>query len=323
MSVSNAKSGNPESPKSRGFTLVELLVVIAIIGILVTLLLPAVQAAREAARRAQCANKVKQIALALHNHHAAMGRFPSGGISRSTACNLNDLTSLDGGAPWTVMILPQLELQMIYDAFDFDTWFASRYNDPPSSNWPLQYEQSGPAIWKCPSNPYGVPGGVRLDYYACQGGGDPACTNGSVETRYYWYNGIFHNNSKIRIRDVTDGTSKVFLIGEMYLHMATGSTPLQVGLKEWPSWASGLRLRGTWSNPHGLCGAYTQINGIQATPLEWVNDYATHTFGSYHPGGCHFAMVDGSVHFVLEDIDLMTYRSLGARDDGGGRLGSL
>src|SRR5437773_558439 len=97
----------------RAFTLVELLVVIAIIGVLVALLLPAVQSARESARRMSCMNNLKQIGLALHNHHDAFGTFPPGGVTNGTCCGTQS------GATWTIYILPFIEQQMLYDKYDF------------------------------------------------------------------------------------------------------------------------------------------------------------------------------------------------------------
>jgi len=298
-----------------GFTLVELLVVIAIIGVLVALLLPAVQAAREAARRMQCTNNLKQVGLALHNYQGSHGRFPSGSISDATACNLTGGTTDGGRNPWSVAILPQLEQQTRYDLFDIEGTWAARHNEQQTAdNWIQQFEVPGPAFYKCPSNPYGTSDDVRTDYFASQGGGStPTCMSGGG-TRSVFTNGIFFNNSEIRFSDIQDGTSHVFLVGESRYCLLEGLQD-SVGSPR-PSWASPFRMVGVWSNPYGVCGAQETINSFDADPTKnWTSDEATRTFGSFHPGGCHFAMADGSVHFVSENIDITTFQGLGARDD--------
>ena len=135
-----------------GFTLVELLVVIAIIGILIGLLLPAVQSAREAARRMQCSNQLKQLGLALHGYHTAHGVFPPGGITKRprTECLLKGSESTDGGAPWTVMILPYLEGTAQYEQYDFNKPFSSmHWTSTP--NRAVQFRPN--AQFQCPTDP--------------------------------------------------------------------------------------------------------------------------------------------------------------------------
>jgi len=178
-----------------GFTLVELLVVIAIIGILVALLLPAVQAAREAARRMQCSNNLKQLGLALHNYHDTHKRFPPGNVSpvpNGTNGCFTGTSTRDPGAPWSAAILPFIEQTPLYDRLDMAGTFPSSYNDVTATNlarWtPIT---SGPlyshvAAYQCPSAPTGmigwcvqatvgapVPGvdRVTMNYFACMGGG--------------------------------------------------------------------------------------------------------------------------------------------------------
>ena len=127
----------------RGFTLVELLVVIAIIGILIALLLPAVQAAREAARRIQCNNKLKQIGLALLNYESTHGMFPAGGITKTTTCNMAAPNWTDTGmASWTIVILPYMEEQARYDQYDLSGTFAPTHRITGADNFGKQFEQN-------------------------------------------------------------------------------------------------------------------------------------------------------------------------------------
>ena len=195
----------------RGFTLVELLVVIAIIGILIALLLPAVQAAREAARRSQCANNLKQIGLALHNYHDTHKVFPPGNVSPATVSAVGCFSGTSGssphpGAPWSVAILPFIEQGAIYDSLDIRGTFPSSYSDataspPPTNLNPAVYNpiQASPlyariAAYQCPSVPEGMLGWVSvatvgtpltgverttMNYFGCMGGGldEPANAN--------------------------------------------------------------------------------------------------------------------------------------------------
>ncbi len=131
-----------------GFTLVELLVVIAIIGILIALLLPAVQAAREAARRMHCANNLKQIGLALLNYESQHGVFPPGGVTKTTTCNLSGSEADDSMAPWTVVILPFLEDMARYKEYDLRAAFAPTYRITGATNYSKQFKPN--AKFECP-----------------------------------------------------------------------------------------------------------------------------------------------------------------------------
>ena len=136
--------------RPRGFTLVELLVVIAIIGILIALLLPAVQAAREAARRMQCSNKLRQIGLAMHNYHDTHRVFPPGAIAFVDSCPPSGYRAQDQGPPWSVLILPYIERMSLYQDFDFSGTFSARLSDN-GSNQALQFTPM--ATFQCPSDP--------------------------------------------------------------------------------------------------------------------------------------------------------------------------
>ncbi len=313
-----------------GFTLVELLVVITIIGILIGLLLPAVQSAREAARAIQCRNQIKQIALALHAYHSAHRVFPPGAIVSDDSCTAASSTKRQ--APWTVQILPFLEQNALYAQFDMAGHFAALQGDNPPEPTDSETAQNTPlAIFKCPSDSAPRGEDPSLNYMGVQGGGaesEAECLTGaSVNRRVRFNNGVLHTNSRVRIADIGDGTTQTFLVGESrwwsYEHT-------NAGWPSWFSWASANRTAGSSSHTLVLAAAVDPINN----PLvdydarqEWVDDsgsytntlyLGTHTrcFGSRHPGGCHFAMADGSVQFLSENMDLAVYRDLADRDDG-------
>ncbi|QDU78276.1 Type II secretion system protein G precursor [Bremerella volcania] len=321
----------PGRPKkqSRGFTLVELLVVIAIIGVLIALLLPAVQQAREAARRMSCSNQMKQIGLALHNYHDTHLSFPPGAVSGHVTC-VNGTTPLGGNsnectqtfAPWTVLILPFAEQNSLHDQFDFTRIFSPFSSSCSSPNKQYQFEPL--EMYKCPSDPNSGGDAPTLNYLACQGGGDPgtvnaelhvACAGTSSPTRYFFTNGMFYNNSPTRFSDVTDGMTNTFMVGESMYHFLLGSHP-GIATRE-TSWASGQLVNSVFATPITLCAAANPINS--ATPVATTHQLAemTSTFGSRHPGGCMFTLGDASVRFFSENMDLAVYRSMGRRADGG------
>ncbi len=303
---------------SAGFTLVELLVVIAIIGTLVGLLLPAVQTAREAARRSSCSNKLRQLGVGLHNYESGQRRFPSGVmlLKKGLACNLSDATTQDMGAPWSVLILPQIEGLDRYQAYtNIQAKFCGRQMSlSMGGNADAQFRPN--PQFQCPSDPNSTASIFNTNYHACMGGGvpaDAACSN--TFERYFFKNGIFYAESAIRIKDITDGTSKVFLLGETkYARHPSG------GLGNSLSWDSTFNS-GSGAEPSGHTAAVNAINSSTHDPAKstaW--GVFTNTFGSNHPGGCHFAMADASVRFLSENMALDVYRRLGERDSGEGKV---
>lgn len=300
-----------------GFTLVELLVVIAIIGVLVALLLPAVQSAREAARRSECMNKMKQLGLALHNHHDVYKRFPAGGRSLAATSVTTDGWCRDGAVgdarePWSIAILPFLEQSTIYDRLDLNAQFTSTSNERgPTQNHAI-FELPNPSF-QCPSDPNSQPGLNSTSYFGVQGGGPDALKScETIAGRLFYTNGPLYVNSKTGFRDLTDGSSNVYLVGETRYCLTPSSRP--DGFHS--GWASAAKIHGS-GTPLVLAAARDQIN---SDPRHGGNtdtlNIMTKLFGSFHPGGCQFLMADGSVHFVSENIDLALYQQTAIRNDG-------
>ncbi|MBN1912216.1 MAG: DUF1559 domain-containing protein [Pirellulales bacterium] len=294
------------------FTLVELLVVIAIIGILIALLLPAVQAAREAARRIQCSNHLKQIGLALANYEGVHKVYPPGRVGHDEHGSASLAPEQKVGTSGMVMILPQLELQSIYDMFDFNKgpW-------PYGSSWLATMADAiaqRPPVFVCPSDeaePYSIEPKVNTAYSTY---GLPAATGsyafcsgsigaaGGLEQDIKYDNtGVFYYVVSHSVRDITDGVSKTFFAGEVFAGHTQDSSNI---------WSRGLRemdtLRST-SNP---------MNSWPGDPIAMTN-YGLHVngaFASRHPGGANFVFGDGHVAFVEENIDAFVYMGLSTRN---------
>lgn len=311
------------------FTLVELLVVIAIIGILIALLLPAVQAAREAARRAQCNNNLKQIALALHNYHDSRNTFPPEAFLANTSCS--PAITVWRGAPWTVVILPYLEGNALYEQFNLEGVFfgLGAYSGETVDPANRVAQRIPNPRYQCPSDPNARSDEPNTNYFACQGGGAPSeavCSTGSSANYRLWFeNGIIYRNSRIRMGDIRDGTSNTFLVGEGRWWFSAKGSDMDGVIT---TWASSFRVGGGSSHPTTAAAAVEPINNplVDFNPGTAYSTQGgnsllmgtwTRTFGSHHPGGCNFAMADGSVHFVSETIAETVYRQLARRDDGG------
>lgn len=271
---------NPFHPQ--GFTLVELLVVIAIIGILVGLLLPAVQAARDAARRCQCSNNVCQLILAVHNHEFSFERFPAGTIN-ATGPIRNE--PIGQHISWVVQILPYLEQRATFNGINQALGAYAVENARARSQ----------AIYSiyCPSQSFGQVDGVSLTTYA-------GCHHDVEAPIDSDNNGVFFLNSRIRFDDIEDGSSNTIFIGEV-------SDPDALG------WISGTRA--TLRNTGSLQGKFSARNGAMPIPKE-EDVFLVGGFGSNHTGGANFAFGDGSIRYVSANILPALLQKLGSRHDG-------
>ena len=299
----------------RGFTLVELLVVIAIIAILIALLLPAVQAAREAARRTHCTNNFKQVGIALHNYHSALGRFPPSEVYVDWRCPdqayLGSGEFYNGGS-WAGLILPYLEQSTVYDAWDFSNVTTQNGIYDCVHNFVAQQRV---AAYLCPSDPQDEY--IRWGTNWCPDGKpkwDLYMTNMTAvaDSQNTWSDpwacprldgdGVMFCLSGVRVVEIFDGSSNTLITGEV-----TGGEP-------------GSHIAHPWATKNQFDTALG-INGPNTIPGDGTFVYAAFSDGqkplsSYHPGGCHFGFADGSSHFVSENIDAVVLAGLTTRQGG-------
>ena len=317
-------------PRHNGFTLVELLVVIAIIGVLVALLLPAVQAAREAARRMQCTNNLKQMGIAFHSHNDVVGHLPTGGWGWGWVGDADGGTGKLQTGSWTFNILPYIEQKSIYDMSGGTTGqpkFAilDRMVTIPVKTYVCPSRRK-PQVWPISSGSHKnydlVTSGAKSDYGANCGdtpwneysegppGLDPSnplrpeqVPSGRDQGPRV-YTGISFACSQIRMAEITDGTSNTFMVGEKFLNPK--------------KWIDG-------SDPSDNENLYTGFDNdhYRSTGANYFPPHADspnlanfQTYGSAHPSVFNVVLCDGSVRAISYNIDKQTFANLGNKADG-------
>jgi prepilin-type N-terminal cleavage/methylation domain-containing protein/prepilin-type processing-associated H-X9-DG protein len=315
------------SPKSGAFTLIELLVVIAIIGILIALLLPAVQAAREAARRLQCQNNLRQLGLAMINHENAHGFFSSGGWGWRWTGDPDRGVGKRQPAGWDYAILPFMELQAVHD---LGSDGQPDVITEQQRDGALRRDQLPLAVFNCPSRRAAqiYPRPKAMEYYngrqvSNAGAMDYAANAGDTNPRWYsgptsiaaaatfnWNEngalgntGISFARSEIRVSDIIDGTSNTYMLGEKYLRPE--------------NYADGWGTADDFGMYEGCAYDTYRWCGEDRTPLQdrlgFVNP---NIFGSPHAFGCNMVLCDGSVRAISYSIQWQIHALLGNRADG-------
>ncbi|WP_437207003.1 DUF1559 family PulG-like putative transporter [Planctomicrobium sp. SH664] len=340
----------------RAFTLIELLVVIAIIGVLVGLLLPAVQQAREAARRTQCKNNLKQLALALHNYHDTFATFPPGLVAVATTYNVETegFSGSSGsekggprakrGAPdyaWTSFVLPYMEQTAVFNTLGVNSVdamdaiksatvreviskpipaFLCPSDTKPSETENRKFKPDGTVKWALVDSSGTQYNDILAlqNYVGNMGRGRDALTCCSADRWYQmnvgaWTEGPFNVNSRVNIRSITDGTSNSILLGERAWTFNAGGRELQ-------SSAAALFYTQSIKGPtegHGASHALGIGGGGINYPYN-ETERLSGIFTSRHTGGSQFALCDGSVRFISENVDHRT--ATGAYDSTFERL---
>ncbi len=282
----------PQHPKRVGFTLIELLVVIAIIAIMVSLLLPAIQQCREAARRTQCKNNLQQMTIALHNYQSSFSCLPPG-VVNETGPIINEAVGYH--MSWLVQLLPFIDQEAMFRLIDFQLGAYADDNDSVRQNYV--------PVWHCPSD------SSRSSYYEAGASSYAGVTGGKDVPTDVDNGGLLFLNSSVGYQEIRDGASNTIMIGERRLD----DLPVDIDL----GWMSGtcatLRNSGRPINIEAQLWDSPQNGQAVNSPTP---DLATGGFSSYHTGGAQFAMADGSVRFIGENIDTELFGRLGEREDG-------
>ncbi len=289
----------PPERRHAGFTLIELLVVVAVIGILVALLLPAVQAVREAARRTQCANNLHQMGLALHNYHDSLGRFPAGVIESN-------------GLLWSGSLLPYLEGPAVSGSAPVEVnWFSETNTTALQTVYPF---------YRCPSA--GAP--LRMNHgvqqrvpatYLGVASGTVHRESGPPPTLYQKpQDGLFYLDSRVAFRDVTDGTSQTAAVGETLVDLSVNGVDLQGIDQLLDHWCVGT--------PTFAPNEMSEALGSTAAPLGvadskdpsiFVDDKELSYTSRHAGGGAQMLFVDGRTQWISDQVDTAIWRAVGSK----------
>jgi prepilin-type N-terminal cleavage/methylation domain-containing protein len=305
--------------RKRGFTLIELLVVIAIIAILVALLLPAVQQAREAARRSQCKAHLKQIGVALHNYHDVYSVLPPGTAPRRRpgGANNNRVLSQYESWGWSAFILPYIDQAPLAEELDLNGRTLNEALNAAQAAGTLDASFPAMPVYQCPSDTTGprLTNGMRRTHfnglsnvpnswrpptlnYPGSTGGVSGDLRAPRQQNHRHPRGIFYNGSKVKFRDIIDGTSNVFMVGEREKRCGAGV------------WMGARNPDGNGVHGNDYHLARTRI--VLNDPVNSGNDRCTDGFSSVHVGGAHFLLCDGAVKFISDNIH---YNNAGAGEN--------
>lgn len=289
-------------PAARGFTLVELLVVIAIIGVMVGLLLPAVQAAREAARRMQCSNNLKQIGLAIHNYESAYKKVPAG---RTLLPNPTFPASGNTVNGIMTSIMPFIEQANIEQTYDYAVGFDHPKNQPAVN--------TQVAAYVCPSTPNSPRSGRLVNIF----GTVQLATGTAAATDYYAVRNLrnaagqavtgFFGLPDPKFRDVLDGLSNTFWFFEM-----CGRPDHFIAGRMQPAPSPDFYWYGPWAGNNGMALNTYAADGLSTPGPCTMNCNSEFQPYSFHVGGCHFSFADGSVQYLTQSIDSELFRALGS-----------
>lgn len=336
------KNTASQTAKSRrGFTLIELLVVIAIISVLVALLMPAVQQARESARRTDCKNNLKQMGIAMHSYHEMWKAFPIGALHSRTP---SLVYSEDRGASFFVALLPHIEQANVYKQLDLGAAGGAGNMENPANPNGAVLNGFKLTMYTCPSSPMTTvtdpqpqaPKGVMMPNYVGISGA--AMLNGGpnplAEPTYNGImagSGIFVPNKSIAMRDITDGSSNTMAIAEQsaFSHTANGREVDLRSSNSYGGWVgstgSGTPGDGTWFCTHYQSWNITTVrypinfrdatNVCGASGLDPV-DGCNRPIQSAHHTGCNILLADGAVRYLPDTIDFKTLTNLANRNDG-------
>ncbi len=326
----------------RGFTLIELLVVIAIIAVLIALLLPAVQQAREAARRTQCRNNLKQLGLALHNYHDAANAFPPGNVIPDPGTNIR-------GASWITRLLPMIDQAAAYNQMVFTGTDWTMQNGNPNKNWAITSTLRVAAL-NCPSSvlpqtrtqtssagttALGAPASLTYqvgNYVGIAGSYDDpvnganCCPTPSTWTGYYRsnYNGMIVASNgtygaarPAKMSDVTDGSSNTIIVGEQSAadpSCSRSDKDCRAGNHDGGAWSGGAGGDTDWWLNMTIIRA--PINSTQGVNGDEQPYYRHTRITSLHTGGAHLLFADGAVRFLSNNMDYLTLERIASRNDG-------